>query len=89
MKEEMYRILYAELEEYESSGIRMKLNNMPASPLQIVNAHMVQEESTYMRDYVWDDKGRVQELTFHNILENNATQGYPLIDKKKKKCRNS
>ena len=81
MKEEMYRKLYAELEEYESSGIRMKLNNTPASPLQIVNAHMIEEESTYMRDYIWDERGKVQELTFHNILENKSTEGYPLMAK--------
>lgn len=79
MKEELYRKLYAELEEYEHSGIRIKLNNTPASPLQIVNAHMVEEEATYMRDYVWDENGKVQELTFHNILENKSTDGYPLI----------
>jgi len=69
MKEEMYKKLFAELEKYESSGVRMKLENCPASPMQIVNAHMLREEVSYMRDYIWDDKGKMRELTFHNILE--------------------
>lgn len=69
MKVERYKKLYAELEKYENSGIRMKLNNYPASPMQIVTAHMVNEEPAYMRDYVWDEKGHVREVTFHNILE--------------------
>lgn len=66
---ETYQKLYAELEKYENSGISMRLNNYPASPMQIVTAHMVREESSYMRDYVWDDKGCVRELTFHTIEE--------------------
>lgn len=69
MKEETYKKLYAELEQYENSGVAMKLNNHPASPMQIVTAHMVKEESSYMRDYVWDEKGHIRELTFYNIKE--------------------
>lgn len=70
MKEMNYQELYAELEEYENSGISMRLESYPASPMQIVTAHMVREDTTYMRDYVWDEKGHVRELTFYNILEN-------------------
>lgn len=69
MSESNYKELYAELEEYENSGVRMRLNNYLASPMQIVTAHMVREDSSYMRDYVWDEKGHVRELTFYNILE--------------------
>ena len=64
-----FQALYMELEKYESSGVSMKLNDFPASPMQIVTAHMVREDSSYMRDYEWDDKGQVRELTFYNILE--------------------
>lgn len=69
MKESNYKDLYAELEEYENSGVRMRLNNYLASPMQIVTAHMVREDFSYMRDYVWDERGHVRELTFYNILE--------------------
>ena len=52
MTTEKYKNFYAELEMYEQSGVSMRLNNYPASP---------------MRDYVWDEKGHVRELSFHNI----------------------
>ena len=69
MKVESYKEFFAELEKYENEGVRMKLDDIPASPMQIVTAHMVKEESSYMRDYVWDEKGHIRELTFHNVLE--------------------
>lgn len=69
MKDDKMQELYAELEQYENYGVRMKLNDNPASPMQIVTAHMVKEDSSYMRDYVWDEKGNVRELTFHNIYK--------------------
>ena len=64
---ELYKDLYAELEIHENRGVSIRLNNQPASPMQIVTAHMVKEENAYMRDYVWDDKGDVKELGFHSI----------------------
>ena len=70
MKNDTYKDLYAELEKYEHSGVCMKLDNCPASPMQIVTAHMMQEDTAYMRDYVWDEKGHVREVTFHSIPEN-------------------
>jgi hypothetical protein len=69
MKVESYKEFFAELEKYENEGVRMKLDDTPASPMQILTAHMVSEEPSYMRDYVWDEKGYVRELAFHNILE--------------------
>ena len=67
MEQSNYKNFYAELEQYERSGISMKLDNYPASPMQIVSAHMVKEDHIYMRDYVWDESGRVKELAFHNV----------------------
>ena len=40
---------------------------MPASPMQIVQAHSMREEGVYMRDYVLNDKGDLKELGFHNV----------------------
>lgn len=67
MDVERYQALFAELEKYERAGIRIRLNSRLASPMQVVNAYMVNEESSYMRDYVCDEKGSVQELAFDNI----------------------
>ena len=70
MKEETYKLLFTELEKYEGSGISMTLDSYPASPMQIVTAHMVREDPSYMRDYVWDEKGHVRKLDFYNIGDN-------------------
>ena len=67
MSRKAFEQLYAELEEYEREGVSMLLNDFPASPMQIVTAHMVREDNSYMRDYVWDEKGKVQELTIYTI----------------------
>lgn len=67
MNDKKFKNLFIELEMYEKSGVCMKLDNFPASPMQIVTAHMVKEDPTYMRDYVWDEKGQVKELAFHNV----------------------
>ena len=67
MNDKKFKNLFIELEMYEKSGVCMKLDNFPASPMQIVTAHMVREDSTYMRDYVWDEKGHIRELAFHHI----------------------
>lgn len=64
---EKYQQLYTELEGYENCGVSMRLDNHPASPMQIVTAYMVREENSYMRDYVWDDSGYMKEIVFHNI----------------------
>ncbi len=69
MSEELFQEMYIELEMYEHFGVSMKLDDYPASPMQIVTAHMVQEKSNYMRDYVYDEQGYLKELDFHNIQE--------------------
>lgn len=69
MQEARYKELFAELANYENIGIHLKLNNQLASPMQVVSALMLKEETSYMRDYIWDDRGRMKELTFHNINE--------------------
>lgn len=70
MEEKKYQSLFAELSEYETYGVSIKLENVPASPMQIVTAHMIKEENAYMRDYVWDEKGQIKELSFHHISDN-------------------
>lgn len=66
-QEKRYQEFFAELTNYERSGVRMQINGFPASPLQIVSAHMVKEESSYMRDYILDDQGMIRELDFNKV----------------------
>ncbi|HJA66697.1 hypothetical protein B5F07_20575 [Lachnoclostridium sp. An169] len=65
--EEVYRKLYAELEKYEEEGVDMRIDGYQASPMQIVTAHMIKEEGTYMRDYVINPEGNIERLSFVNI----------------------
>ena len=67
MQQANYMNLYSELEQYESFGVSMKLNDYPASPMQIVSTLMVKEDQVYMRDYEWDERGQVKGLTFRYI----------------------
>ena len=66
-KEGDYKELFSELSEYERSGIKMEIEDVSASPLQIVSAHMAREDCTYMRDYVLDEKGMVKEVNFYKV----------------------
>ena len=70
MNDETYKRLFAELEKIEHSGVSITLENRPASPMQIVSAHMIREDSNYMRDYEWDENGQMKKLVFHKIDRN-------------------
>ncbi len=61
--------LFAELKDYEKRGVNMSINGLPASPMQIVQAHIVKEDSAYMRDYVLNEKGDIKELAFNDVKE--------------------
>lgn len=66
-EEKTYQELFSELEGYERNGICMLLNGHPASPQQIVTAHMLGENVSYMRDYVLDEEGCIRELCFNQL----------------------
>lgn len=66
----VFQDLFQELLQYERRGVTMAMDGEPASPMQIVTAHMLRENKDYMRDYVWNDKGDLKELCFY-MLKNN------------------
>lgn len=61
--------LFTELTDYEKRGVYMLINGLPASPMQIVQAHSMREEGVYMRDYILNDKGDLKELDFNSLKE--------------------
>lgn len=61
------KTLFEELTEFERKGVYISLNGLPASPMQIVQAHIMREDVSYMRDYVMNEKGDIKGLGFHNI----------------------
>ena len=50
-KEEL-RAMFQELTEYEKQKVGLGIDGLPASPMQIVQAHLMCEDTVYMRDYV-------------------------------------
>lgn len=62
-----YQELFSELTKYERSGVRMQIDGISASPLQIVSAHMIRENSNYMRDYIMNEEGKITELDFYEV----------------------
>lgn len=61
--------LYQELENFEKKGVLIKLEGNQVSPMQVIAAHMVRENGSYMRDYVLNPKGYIEELSFYNIAD--------------------
>ena len=59
--------MFKELTGYEKRKVDLIMNGIPASPMQIVQAHMIREDIAYMRDYVLNDKGDIKELWFDSI----------------------
>lgn len=76
-QEQQARSLFTELAGYEKKGVDILLNGLPASPMQIVQAHSMREDVVYMRDYVLNDKGDVKELCFHNVKLKNKDVNTP------------
>ena len=62
--------MFKELTGYEKKQVGLCINGIPASPMQIVRAHVVREKTAYMRDYVLNEKGDIQELWFNSINKN-------------------
>ena len=59
--------LLVELENIRNRGITIFLNGMPSSPSAVTDVLFVNEEDSFMRDYVTDEKGVWKELRFDKI----------------------
>ena len=46
-QEQQVHSLFSELTDYEKEGIHILLNGLPASPMQVVQAHIMREDSVY------------------------------------------
>ena len=62
-----FQDMFRELMQYEKRGVYIAVGSSPASPMQVVKAHMTKEDSEYMRDYVLNEKGDVKELYFNQV----------------------
>lgn len=59
--------LFTELTGYEKKGVDITLNGLSASPMQIVQAHIMREDFAYMRDYEMNEKGDIKKLDFTDV----------------------
>lgn len=55
-----------ELQEIERKGIALWLEGMPSNSYGVTDAIFVNEETAYMRDYVYD-QGVLKELRFDKV----------------------
>ena len=65
--QEVLKEMFEELSGFEKNNISLRINGVPACPMQMVQAHTMCEHQSYMRDYVLNDKGDVKEVWFQNI----------------------
>ena len=59
--------LLVELENIKNRGITIFLNGIPSSPSTVTDVLFVNEDDSFMRDYVTDEKGVWKELRFDKI----------------------
>lgn len=64
-----YIKLSKELREYKNKNVNLLLEGRDSTPQEIVNACMVMEEGSYMREYVGNDDGAIIEIRFNKITE--------------------
>lgn len=59
--------LLIELENIQNLGVTIFLDGVASSPQNVTNVLCVNEERSFMRDYVKDEKGVWRELRFDSI----------------------
>lgn len=59
--------LLIELENIQNLGVMIFLDGMESNPSTVTNMLCVNEERSFMRDYVTDEKGVWRELRFDSI----------------------
>lgn len=66
MDHENMQRLYLELVSLEDRGITIWLEGSPSDPQNVTSQLYVQEESNYMRDYIFDE-GVLKEVHFDKV----------------------
>ncbi|HIZ66393.1 MAG TPA: hypothetical protein H9809_10930 [Candidatus Blautia pullicola] len=67
MKKKERQKLHCELKSYRSQGIILLLNGEESTPRRIEKACSIAETGEYMRDYIQDEEGRLQGLSFDYV----------------------
>lgn len=67
MKKKERQNLHCELKSYHSQGIILLLNGEKSTPRRIEKACSIAEAGEYMRDYIQDEEGKLQILSFDQV----------------------
>lgn len=59
--------LMMELDELNKKGVKISLEGREVDPMRIVDEFLLNEESSYMRDYILDENGNLIELGFNIV----------------------
>ncbi|SFR62733.1 hypothetical protein [Anaeromicropila populeti] len=58
------------IEAANDKGLPVTINGVEYEAEQKVHKQIIKEKADYMSDYVTDDKGKIIELSFHEIKTN-------------------
>ena len=61
--------LRQELRDYSRQGVSLCLDGELSTPDRIARACRVEEEGSYMRDYVSDEEGAIQQIRFDFVKD--------------------
>ena len=62
-----YDTLLKQMKRYEKQGVEITLSGERSSPEQIASACAVREHGCYMGDYIWNEKGNLEEIRYDKI----------------------
>lgn len=62
-----FKTLYTELNDFQKEGVVILIDGNVRSPLQIIQQFMHEDIRNYMRDYIFDDNGKLEALGFDYI----------------------
>lgn len=63
----LFVFLLNELQGYRENGLRLALEGVPSTPEEVAAECFLFEEKGYMRDYVTNEKGIVEEINFKRM----------------------
>lgn len=69
LRETMYSWVLSEIRSAEQVGLPVKVDGIYYSVRDSVRLHQMMENHYYMKSYIGDESGRIQEIDFDHIRE--------------------
>ncbi len=68
-KDAEFTRMVKELRAYQAQGVRLIMQEDECTPEEIARASVSAEGICYMRDYIWDERGRIKEVRFDPVKD--------------------